>query len=200
MFRFCSYDAGRQSEHGTEPSMNKIGAAILGSILAGFAVAAAFICWFGWGVAATGQPAHLDPTRADYVDLLLMVVTIFLGAVGLAVTVGALVIGLVAFKTLREIKDEAASGAKAAAAAKIAETMAAELEPSVSAKVQAVLPTALQAALMTDELGHQILSAMAQRGELDAVLERVAMRIQIGGPTSDIQGSEQFADDSGDQG
>lgn len=77
--------------------------------------------------------------------------TIFLGAIGLAVTVGALVIGLVALKTLREIKDEAADGAKDAAADKINETMAAELEPNVNAKVQEALPTALQAALLNDE-------------------------------------------------
>ncbi len=77
--------------------------------------------------------------------------TIFLGAIGLAVTVGALVIGLVALKTLREIKDEVADGAKDAAADKINETMAAELEPNVNAKVQEALPTALQAALLNDE-------------------------------------------------
>ena len=44
--------------------------------------------------------------------------------------------------------------------------MAAELEPSVNAKVRDALPAALQVALLNDELGHKILSAMAQRGEL----------------------------------
>ncbi|MEM9395825.1 MAG: hypothetical protein AAGA38_18375 [Pseudomonadota bacterium] len=92
--------------------MGKIGAAILGAIIGGFAAVAAIVFWFGWGLPGQGQAAHIDPTRADYVDRLLTVVTIFLGAVGLAVTVGALVIGLVALKTLREIKDEAADGAK----------------------------------------------------------------------------------------
>ena len=87
-------------------------------------------------------------------------VTIFLGAIGLAVTIGALVIGLVALKTLREIKTEAATEAKGAAAIQINETMAAGL-------------------------GHKILSEMAQRGELDEVLERVAMRLQSGGPEPD---------------
>lgn len=115
------------------------------------------VFWFGWGEAGTGQAVHVDPTRADYVDLLLTLVTIFLGGIGLAVTAGALVIGLVALKTLREIKTEAAADAKGAAADRINETMAAGL-------------------------GHEILSEMAQRGELDEVLERVAMRIQSGGP------------------
>jgi len=91
------------------------------------------------------------------VDLLLTVVTIFLGAIGLAVTVGALVIGLVALKTLREIKMEAATEAKGAAAVQINETMAAGL-------------------------GHTILSEMARKGELDEVFERVAMRLQSGEP------------------
>lgn len=146
---------------------------------------AAMVFWFGWGMPVSGQTAHVDPTRADYVDLLLTVATIFLGAIGLAVTVGALVIGLVALKTLREIKTEAASEAKVAAAVKISEIMAAELEPSVNAKVRDALPTALQVALLNDELGHKILSEMAQRGELDEVLERVAMRMQGGGPEPD---------------
>jgi uncharacterized membrane protein len=140
--------------------MGKVSSALLGSIVGGFAAVAAIMFWFGWGLPGSGQVAHVDPTRADYVDLLLTVVTIFLGAIGLAVTVGALVIGLVALKTLREIKAEAATEAKAAAAVKISETMAAGL-------------------------GHTILSEMAQRGELDEVLERVAMRMQSGGPEPD---------------
>jgi len=176
--------------------MSKVSTAILGAIIGGFAAAAAVVLWFGWGLSVSGQTAHVDPTRADYVDLLLTIVTIFLGAIGLAVTVGALVIGLVAFKTLREIKTEAASDAKNAAALKISETIAAELEPSVNVKVQDALPVALQAALLNDELGHRILSEMAQRGELDEVLERVAMRMQGGGPESD---PDQRDDSIGDQ-
>jgi len=140
--------------------MSRVSSALLGSIIGGFAAVAAMVLWFGWGKPNSGQAAHLDPTRADYVDLLLTVVTIFLGAVGLAVTVGALVIGLVAFKTLREIKTEAASEAKGAAAAQINETMAAGL-------------------------GHSILSEMARKGELDEVFERVAMRLQSGEPEPD---------------
>lgn len=177
--------------------MGKVGAAVLGAIIGGFAAASAIVLWFGWGLPGQGQAAHIDPTRADYVDLLLTVATIFLGAVGLAVTVGALVIGLVALKTLREIKDEAADGAKDAAAHKINETMAAELEPNVNAKVQEALPTVLQAALLNDELGHKILSEMAQRGELDEVLERVAMRMQGGGPEPDPDNSDIYEDDEG---
>lgn len=123
--------------------------------------------------------------------------TIFLGAIGLAVTVGALVIGLVALKTLREIKDEVADGAKDAAADKINETMAAELEPNVNAKVQEALPTALQAALLNDELGHKILSEMAQRGELDEVLERVATRMQDGGPEPDPDNADECTNTEG---
>jgi hypothetical protein len=175
--------------------MGKVTAAILGALIGGFAAVAAMVFWFGWGLSGAGQAAHLDPTRADYVDLLLTVVTIFLGAIGLAVTVGALVIGLVALKTLREIKTEAANEAKDAAAVKISETMATELEPSVNAKVRDALPAALQVALLNDELGHKILSEMAQRGELDEVLERVAMRMQGGGPEPDPD----TADGAGDQ-
>lgn len=179
--------------------MGKVSAAILGAIIGGFAAVAAIVFWFGWGLPRQGQTAHVDPTRGDYVDLLLTVATIFLGAVGLAVTVGALVIGLVALKTLREIKDEAASEARDAAAGKIAETMATELEPNVNAKVQEALPSALQAALLSDELGHKILSEMAQRGELDEVLERVAMRMQGGGPEPDLDYADQYSDDEGEQ-
>ncbi len=147
--------------------MGKVSAVILGSIIGGFAAVGSIVFWFGWGMSGQGQLTYIDPTRGDYVDLLLTVVTIFLGAIGLAITVGALVIGLVAFKTLREIKDKAASEAKGAAAGKITETIAAELEPNVNAKVQDALPAALQKALLNDALGHKILSEMAQRGELD---------------------------------
>ena len=171
--------------------MGKVSSALLGSIIGGFAAVAAMIFWFGWGLPSGSQATHVDPTRADYVDLLLTVVTIFLGAIGLAVTVGALVIGLVALKTLREIKTEAATEAKGAAGAKIA----AELAPNVDAKVREVLPGALPAALMNDDLADKILTEMAGRGDLDAVFERVVVRLQ-GGPVDDPQ---QPADDSGDQ-
>jgi hypothetical protein len=171
--------------------MGKVSSALLGSIIGGFAAVAAMVFWFGWGLPSSGQATHVDPTRADYVDLLLTVVTIFLGAIGLAVTVGALVIGLVALKTLREIKTEAATEAKGAAGAKIA----AELAPNVDAKVREVLPGALPAALMNDDLADRILTEMAGRGDLDAVFERVVVRLQ-GGPVDDPQ---QPADDSGDQ-
>lgn len=152
--------------------MGKVGAAILGAITGGFAAAAAIIFWFGWGTPGAGQAPHADPTRADYVDLLLTVATIFLGAVGLAVTVGALVIGFVALKTLREIKEEAADGAKKAAATKISETMDAQLEP--------------------------ILTNMAKRGELDAVFERVSVQLQFGGPEPEEESADKYADGYGD--
>ncbi|MFS8182958.1 hypothetical protein ACMG4P_15575 [Pseudovibrio denitrificans] len=179
--------------------MGKIAATILGAIVGGFAAVGAIMFLFGWGLSGNGQTAHIDPTRADYIDLLLTVVTIFLGAVGLVVTVGALVIGFVALKTLRELKDDAASKAKDAAANKISETMAAELEPNVNAKVQDALPAALQDALLAKELGHKILREMALRGELDEVLERVAMRIQGGGPESDPDTEKQYVDEEGIQ-
>ncbi len=132
--------------------MGKVSATILGAIVGGFAAVIAMVWLFGWGTQLGVAPASFDPTRADYVDLLLTLVTILLAAIGLAVTVGAVVIGLVALKTLREIKDEASSEAKAAAAKTIAETM------------------------------DNTLTEMAQRGELDEVLERVANRMQAGGP------------------
>ena len=178
--------------------MGKMIAAFLGAIAGGFAAVSAIVVWFGWGMPAQGQSAFVDPTRGDYVDLLLTVATIVLGATGLSVTVGALVIGLVALKTLREIKDEAASKAKMAAAGQINETMSTELEPNVNAKVREALPAALQSVLINDELGHQILSEMAQRGELDEVLERVAMRMQSGGPEYDREVENEYPDDQSD--
>jgi len=161
--------------------MRKLALWIVAALVGGCAASVAVIGWYGWGVSTKGQVTYIDPTRADYVDLLLTLTTVLLGAVGLAVTVGALVIGLVALKTLREIKEEAASGAKLAAAGQIEQTMTNELKPNVNARVQEVLPEALQEALMRDELAHRILTEMAQRGELDEVLERVAMRVQGAG-------------------
>ena len=165
--------------------MSKATAALLGSVIGGIVAATATIFWFGWEIPMHGQAPFYDQQRGDYVDLLLTVVTILLGAVGLTVTVGALAIGFVALKTLREIKDEAATAAKKAAAEEIKETMDSELEPSVSEKVKEALPPTLRAALLNDEIGHSIFAEMAQRGELDEVLERVAMRTQFAGPESD---------------
>ena len=75
--------------------------------------------------------------------------------------------------------------------------MAAELESNVNAKVQEALPTALQAALLNDELDHKIQREMARRGELDEVLERVAMRMQGGGPEPDPENSDEYTDNEG---
>lgn len=175
--------------------MSKISTAILGAIIGGFAAVAAVVFWFGWGATTQGQSAHIDPTRADYIDILLTIATIFLGAVGLAVTVGALVIGLVALKTLREIKDEAANEAKDAAAGKINETMAAELEPNVDAKVKEALPVALKAALLEEETGHKVMIELARTGALDDVVGRVMAQINFGGPVMDpadvVEGGDQ---------
>jgi len=150
--------------------MGKVSAAMLGAIVGGFAAVGAMVWFFGWGMPADVLEPYVRVTRADYVDLLLTLVTILLAAIGLGVTVGAVVIGLVALKTLREIKDEASTEARTVAGT----TVAAELKVG--------LPTALQSALLEDDLGHRILTEMAQRGELDEVLERVATRMQSGGP------------------
>lgn len=175
--------------------MGKVGAAILGSIIGGFTAVAAIVFWFGWGLAAQGQAAHIDPTRADYVDLLLTVATIFLGAVGLVVTVGALVIGLVALKTLREIKDEAANEAKTAAATKISETMESDLDPKVDRKVREILPLGLQVVLADDEHRDEILKALVRTGALDDAVGRVIDRLNSGGPVMDprdvVEGGDQ---------
>ncbi len=167
--------------------MGKVGALILGTIIGGFAAVVAIVFWFGWGLPAQGQTAHLDPTRADYVDLLLTVATIFLGAVGLVVTVGALVIGLVALKTLREIKEDAASEAKTAASARINRTMETELDPKVDKKVREILPLGLQVVLAEDEHRDEILKALVRTGALDAAVERTIERINTGGPVMDPQ-------------
>jgi hypothetical protein len=172
--------------------MRKLALWITAALLGGCAAALAVIGWYGWGVATKGQATHIDPTRSDYVDLLLTLTTVLLGAIGLAVTVGALVVGLVALKTHREIKDEAATGAKLAAAGQIEQTMANDLKPNVNARVQEVLPDALQEALMRDELAHRILTEMAQRGELDEVLERVAMRVQGAGGEAPLAEDDEF--------
>lgn len=174
--------------------MGKIGAAILGAIIGVFAAVAAIVFWFGWGMPGQGQAAHVDPARADYVDLLLTVATIFLGAVGLVVTVGALVIGLVALKTLREIKDEAASEAKNAAAAKINETMKNDLDPKVDNKVREILPLALQVVLADDDHREELLTALSRTGALDAAVERTMTRINYGGPEMDPQDVEEGGD------
>ncbi|MCY4207575.1 MAG: hypothetical protein OXD29_06450 [Roseovarius sp.] len=165
--------------------MVKVLSSISGAIIGGFAAAGALVTYLDWGTPGAGQVTHIDPTRADYVDLLLSLVVVLLSAVGLAITVGALVIGLVAFKTLREIKNDAEKAAQTAAETKIRETMDSDLEPNVTEKVGEILPGALRAALLNNETGHQIFSEMARKGELDAVLERVAMRMQGAGPETD---------------
>lgn len=162
--------------------LGKVAAAILGALIGGFASGCAIVVWLGWGIPTHGQKTHIDPTRSDYVDLLLTLATIFLGAVGLAVTVAALVIGIVALKTMQEIKDDAANAAKEAAQKTVGKIMDTDLEPQVKKDVAEVLPKELRVALMDDELGHKILGDMAERGELNGLLERVIAKVQFGGP------------------
>ena len=175
--------------------MGKVLALLLGAIIGGFAAVAAIVFWFGWGLSTQAQPAHVDPTRADYIDLLLTVATIFIGATGLAVTIGALVIGLVALKTLREIKEDAASEAKTAASARINKTMDNELGPKVDEKVREILPLGLQVVLAEDEHRDEILKALVRTGALDAAVERTIERINSGGPVLDprdvVEGGDQ---------
>ncbi|MCY4306340.1 MAG: hypothetical protein OXC62_16430 [Aestuariivita sp.] len=175
--------------------MGSVSLTILGAIIGGFTAVAAIVILFGWGLSNNGQAIHIDPTRADYVDLLLTIVTIFLGAVGLAVTIGALVIGFVALKTLREIKDEAASEAKNAAAEKINETMSNDLDPNVDKKVREILPLALQVVLANNEHREEILKALVRTGALDAAVGRTIDRINSGGPVLDprdvVEGGDQ---------
>lgn len=167
--------------------VGRVSLTILGAIVGSLAAVAAIILFFGWGLPHTGQATYIDPTRADYIDLLLTLTTVFLGAIGLAVTVGALVIGLVALKTLREIKDEAAESAKSAAATQISLTMETKLAPSVKSNLEDALPTALRSALLDDQTGHKIFTDMAQAGTLDEVMERVVVRIQGGGREIDSE-------------
>lgn len=181
--------------HREERNLGKVGCTILGSIVGGFAASVSILSWISWGNSTQQQLAHIDPTRADFVDILLTIATLFLGALGLAVTVGALVIGVVALKTLREIKEEASSEAKNAAAGKINETMAAELDPKVAAKVKEALPESLKSALLDEETGHRIMIKLARTGELDDVVGRVMARINFGGPVMDpsdvVEGGDQ---------
>ena len=167
--------------------MGKVSALILGSIIGAFAAVAAIVFWFGWGLPTQDQTTYIDPSRADYIDLIMTVTTILLGATGLAVTIGALVIGLVALKTLREIKEDAASEAKTAASARINTTMENELDPKVDKKVREILPLRLQVVLAEDEHRDEILKALVRTGALDAAVERTIERINAGGPVSDPQ-------------
>lgn len=170
--------------------MRNISAAILGSVIGAFITVAGLVCWFGWGLPTAEQPTHVDPTRADYIDLLLTIATLFLGALGIAVTVGALVVGVVAFKTLREIKDEAASDAKNTAEDTINETMDQRLEPSIKAKLQESLPNALRDVLQSRE-GHKALIKLAREGVFDQPLERATANLQGGFSISDHDENEQ---------
>ncbi|MCY4287276.1 MAG: hypothetical protein OXC63_01635 [Aestuariivita sp.] len=92
-------------------------------------------------------------------------------------TVGALVIGLVALKTLREIKEEATSEAKAAAATKISETMEADLDPKVDKKVREILPLGLQVVLADHEQRDEILKALVRTGALETRLEELSTEL-----------------------
>ncbi|MDE2738289.1 MAG: hypothetical protein OXH47_02070 [Paracoccaceae bacterium] len=157
---------------------------IFGSIIGSIFTLVALILFVGWGKPQNQQNSFPNPTRDDYVDLLLSVTTILLGAIGLGLAFGAIVIGIVAFKTLREIKDDVTKTANASAVNKINETITEKLEPSVKIKVTEVLPANLNKVIIDDGLGHEILSSMAKNGELDDILERVASRMQ-GGPEDD---------------
>lgn len=146
--------------------MGKVFSTILTGIVGGFSALVAVVFWFGWGVAGRTQSAYLDPTRADYVDLMLVLTTVLLAAIGIGITVGALVIGLVAFKTLREIKDEAAKGAKDA----------------VALEITNALPSALETALLDPDIGPKLLVDLAKEGVFDAAMNKALDQLNYGGP------------------
>lgn len=155
---------------------------LIGALFGGVICSLCLFIFLDWGRPDRVPWQQIDPSRGDYVDLLLTLVTVLLAAVGIAVTVGAVAIGLVAFKTLSEIKSDASKAASQSADEKIQEAMANELQPAVYEGVTESLPDALKGALLDDDLAHKILEEMAERGELDEVLERVVMRVQSGGP------------------
>lgn len=165
--------------------MGKVSAGLLIGIVSGLSAGTAVVFLLGWGNPTQGQKSLLDPSRADYVDLLLTVATILLGAVGLAVTVAALVIGFVALKTLREIKDDAANEAKKAAANKITEIMENDLTPKVTEKVKEILPISLRTELLDEKTRQEIITELVRTGALDEPVERAMERISFGGPVRD---------------
>lgn len=135
---------------------------ILGSIVGFLVTAVAVVTFLDWGTTAADQTDHVVRNRAEYVDLLLTLASVFLSAVGVVVTVGTLGIGLIALRTFSEIRENAAAAAQTAATSKIAQTV----------------PESLRTTLMEKELVPQMLTEMAQRGELDEAVENALGRMQ----------------------
>lgn len=91
--------------------MGKTGIAVFVGV-AGFLVGAVAVFMFlDWGTSNAGQELFVDPTRADYVDFFLSFAAALFAAVSAALTMGAIAIGVIALRTLRTIKDEAADAA-----------------------------------------------------------------------------------------
>jgi len=139
------------------------------------------------------DPPTIDFTYSDFVSVILTVVTVVLGAL-------ALVIGIVAFKTVREIKQDAAAVANEHSSATIEEhmkTVPGQVNTSVDALVRLRLPAVIQ-----EEVTREI-EVYAKDGRLGEIIEKANLRRSFYNPEAEEElqpGFDEQQDDGGSDG
>lgn len=154
----------------------------LGYPICGLA-SAAFTAWMYNGGHFVGPARRLDPpsfdfSYSDFVSILLTILAVMLAALAIG-------IGLVAFRTIAEIKKEAGRIAVTAT-----ETVLADVPDRVSNAVQKSveehLPETMEAKLVT------VIENAGKSGVLDTALQKALARMAFGGAQSNSELAEGF--------
>lgn len=139
-------------------------------------ISSGFTAWMFSGGHLVGPARRLNPPTvdlayADFVSILLTVLAIILAALAIS-------IGIIAFRTIAEIKDEARKIAQESSKAEVEavlNTVPERVAESVDAQVQDRLPKAIE-----DQLQDAI-EAAGRTGRLDEALQKALARMSFGG-------------------
>lgn len=154
----------------------------LGYPLCGFA-SAGLTSWMYSGGHFVGPARRLNPptfdlSYSDFVSVLLTILAVILAAL----TIG---IGMIAFRTIAEIKKEAGLSAT-----KVAETVLKDVPERVAGEVkksvEEQLPETMEAKLVT------VIENAGKTGVLDSALQKALARMAFGGAQSNSELAEDF--------
>jgi uncharacterized protein HemX len=130
------------------------------------------------------NPPEVDLSYSDFVSVLLTVLAVILAALAIGV-------GIVAFKTIRDIKDDART-----IATDHATTVIGELTKAVPAQVDAVVITTVRQRLpeATQTSVREIVEEMAKNGTLGQLLDKAVMRMGALDPEAERELQPEFED------
>jgi hypothetical protein len=130
------------------------------------------------GPARRLDPPSFDFSYTDFVSVLLTILAVMLAALAIG-------IGLVAFRTIAEIKKEAGRVAIAATES-VLESVPDRVSSAVQTSVEEQLPETMEAKLVT------VIENAGKTGVLDTALQKALARMAFGGAQSNSELAEGF--------